>query len=43
MLAGVIKMTKGEECIPNWKENEKTELHVPVILCASMIATWMNL
>ena len=43
MLLGMIEMTEGDECIPNWKESEKTELKVPVILCTSVIATWMNL
>ena len=43
MLAGMIEMTEGDECIPNWKKSEKTELQVPVILCASLIATWMYL
>ena len=43
MLSGMIEMTKGDECIPHWKGSEKTELKVPVILCPSVIATWMNL
>ena len=43
VLAGMIEMIEGDECIPHWKGSEKTELKVPVILCPSVIATWMNL
>ena len=43
VLAGMIEMTEGDECIPHWKGSEKKELKVPVILCPSVIATWMNL
>ena len=43
MLAGMIEMTKDDGCTQNQKENEMTELKVPVIPCLSLIATWKNL